>query len=106
MPSIQDLDARILSGLSGAGLTEEALISGVTVPGYFQRGYVEMDTGDRLVEGEEITFDLREEDLPALQINDPVTVSRQGQVIGVFRLAGMRPPDGSGRRLLFLGPPV
>lgn len=104
MSSIRHLDQLVWNSLSAAGLTEVMRANGVDVPGYYLDGYVEMDTGDRLVEGREITFDCRAEDLPSLQTDDVVTVSREGEQLGEYRVTGMRPPDASGRRIIYLGP--
>lgn len=103
MPSLSALDDQILAALSAAGLTEVATIRNVAVAGYFRDGYVEMGDGDLVVEAREITFDCRADDLPSVDIDDPVTVSRGGVVLGNFRIARLRPPDGSGRRLIYLG---
>lgn len=97
--TLRELDRQILDGLGAAGLTDEALIGGVRVPGYFRDGYVELGTGDETVEAREITFDCRAEDLPQIAIDDPITVTGQGE----FRLARIEPADGTGRRLLTLG---
>lgn len=101
---ISEIDAEILAELDAAGLTEVMRAHGVDVPGYYLDGYVEMDTGDRLVEGREITFDCRAEDLPSLQTDDVVTVSREGEQLGEYRVTGLKPPDASGRRIIYLGP--
>ncbi len=103
MPSSRDtlrsLDASILSTLSVAGLTDEAVINGVTVPGYFREMPTEYGSGDETVEGLDIVFDCRSEDLPEVQPDDVVQVTGQGE----FRLIGPEPTDGTGRRLLLLG---
>lgn len=103
---MRDLDATILSALSATGLTETARFTGGAVEGYFRDEYVEMDTGDSLVEARQITFDCRAEDLPQVRVDDPVTITRGNQQLGEFRVAQMRPVDGSGRRLIYLGPYV
>lgn len=96
--ALKEIDARIMRGLSRAGLDDVLIYGSIQVPGYFDERYVEDGAGDDALLGIYPTFDCRAEDLP--QIDQEEEVHVQGH--GTFRYL-RRQSAGIGRVLVILG---
>lgn len=98
LDALRGLDATILKGLSSAGLTDEMIVGGRRVPGYYSRVFVDEGAGEDAVAGFVQLFDCRQEDLGRVAEGDPV------EVVGHGQMRIIRPePDGTGRVIVRLG---
>lgn len=95
---ISEIDAEILAELQAARLSDEMVVRGTTVPGYYRQEWVERGAGEDAIGGHLQVFDARAETLPAVEEGDLVTVTGHGQ----FRVLRSE-PDGTGRVMVVLG---
>jgi hypothetical protein len=96
--TLSDLDAQILSALQAAGLSDEMIVRGQRVAGYYRQEWVDRGEGEESTAGHLQVFDARAEGLPAIEEGDMVTVVNHG----TFRVLRAE-PEGSGRVMVLLG---